>query len=87
MWDTKKEHDLDAQLHDHRECIEVETDYERGVMDERKRWEEKRCETCKHVAYFSPHDSLECGNSDCSFYGMDVDFTDGCNKHEPKESE
>lgn len=25
----------------HRECIEVETDYDRGVMDERKRWEAK----------------------------------------------
>lgn len=28
----------------HRECIEVETDYDRGVMDERKRWESKTCD-------------------------------------------
>lgn len=30
----------------HRECIEVETDYDRGVKDERARWESKRCSTC-----------------------------------------
>lgn len=33
-------------MSEHRECIEVETDYDRGVMDERKQWEAKRCETC-----------------------------------------
>ena len=36
----------------HRECIEVETYYERGVMDERKRWETKRCETCRFVEVY-----------------------------------
>jgi len=44
----------------------------------------RTCDKCEYVTYFSPHDSLECGNKDCSFYGMDVDFTDGCNKHKPK---
>jgi len=45
----------------------------------------KTCEGCRYVSYFSPHESLECGNKDCNFYGCDVDYTDGCNKHEQKE--
>jgi len=43
------------------------------------------CEGCRYVGYFSPHESLECGNKDCNFYGCDVDITDGCLKFEPKE--
>lgn len=49
--------------------------------------EPKTCKGCRYVGYFSPHESLECGNKDCNFYGCDVDVTDGCNKHEPKGSE
>ena len=45
----------------HRECIEVETDYELGVLDERKRWVAKRCKVCR---FFSSDDGNSCLHED-----------------------
>jgi hypothetical protein len=65
----------------HRECIEVETDYERGVMDERKRWEAKQCKSCK---YFLPDDGLSCGHDDVVDFDTPayIQFS-GCGLHQP----
>ena len=42
----------------------------------------RNCSNCKFVGYFSPHESLECQNQDCNFYGTDVDIFTSCNKWE-----
>ena len=42
----------------------------------------RNCSNCKFVGYFSPHESLECQNQDCNFYGNDVDIFTSCNKWE-----
>lgn len=74
----------------HRECIEVETDYDRGVMDERKRWESKTCLSCYHSTALN----VNLRRCDCVFlvddYGdptsiVPKDFL--CAYYEPKGSE
>lgn len=67
-----------------RECIEVETDYDRGVMDERKRWESKTCDGCK---YFT--ENRECGRKfddyiTCERHLYELPLID---RYEPKGSE
>ena len=46
--------------------------------------ENRSCDSCKFIGYFSPHEILECQNADCNFFGSDVDFSDSCNKWESK---
>lgn len=77
---------LNGAIHKHRECIEVETDYDRGVMDERKRWEAKRCETClwrygtcrnETINNFHPMNDSD--------YWFDPPSNFSCSNHQPKE--
>lgn len=60
-----------------KEFLEVETDYDRGVMDERKRWEAKTCNGCKHQPLQGENYYDPCG--DCKRFYAD--------HYEPKDSQ
>lgn len=55
-----------------------------AAIEELEDFLKRNCSNCKFVGYFSPHESLECQNNDCNFYGNDVDIFTSCNKWEAK---
>lgn len=54
------------------------------IKELKEDYSKRNCSNCKFVGYFSPHESLECQNNDCNFYGNDVDIFTSCNKWEAK---